>query len=487
MKKTFRIATCTIIKIIRSLPALIFLVALVSGVCSAESTPTINPDDIKYPPLTFAPPEAEMVELKNGIIVYILEDHEVPLINISAVIRTGSIYDPQGKEGLAEITGCVMRTGGTKKRTGGEIDEELEFFAGSITVSTGMESVSANLSVLQKDLDEGLNIFADIIMNPIFDNKKLKTAKDLKIENLRRILDEPQKVAFREFKRLIYRGNTRGRLPSMESVKKIGRDDLVKFHDKFYYPKNIMMAVAGDITRDEAVAKINSFFGAWDKRREIEEMPPPQFKQDESINYVYKNVPQSIIIMGYLTPGKNHPDFYPFTVLDFILGSGGFRSRIILEVRNNLGLAYSTGSFYNGRSKYGVLGAYAITKSSSTAEVLSLIMSIIDDVGSNRVTESELLWAKKSINNKFIFTFNSTDQIAIQQMMIKYNKLPEDFLKTYTAKIEKVTFEDLKRVAKKYLFRDKSTIIVVGNEKNFDKPLSTFGNVRKIEDRHDGH
>ncbi len=487
MKKTFRIATYTIIKIIRPLHALIFLIILISGICSAESTPPINPDDIKYPPLTFAPPEAERVELKNGIILYILEDHEIPLINISAVIRTGSIYDPQGKEGLSEITGDVMRTGGTEKRTGSAIDEELEYFAGSIAVSTGMESASATLSVLQKDLDQGLDIFADIIMNPIFDDKKLKTAKDLKIEDLRRILDEPQKVAFREFKRLIYGGNTRGRLPSMESVKKITRDDLVKFHRKFYYPENIMIAIVGDITRDEAVSKINLFFGAWDKKGKTEEMSPPQLKQNKSINYAYKNVPQSTIIIGYLTPGRNNPDFYPFTVLDFILGSGGFRSRIIHEVRNNLGLAYSTGSFYNGRSEYGVFGAYAITKSSSTAEVLSLIISIINDVRNNRVAESELLWAKKSINNKFIFTFDSTDQIAIQQMMIRYNKLPEDFLKTYTAKIEKVTADDLKRVAEKYLSRNQSTIIVVGNEKIFDKPLSTFGNVYNIEGSHNGH
>jgi zinc protease len=480
-------ATHTIIKVILFLPALIFFIIIINGTCLAESAPLIDPNDIRYKPLTFAPPEAERVELKNGMILYILEDHEIPLVNISALIRTGSIYDPPGKEGLAEITGNVMRTGGTKKRTGGEIDEELEYFAGSITVSAGMESGLATLSVLKKDLDEGLDIFADIIINPVFDSNKLKTAKDLKIETLRRILDEPQKVAFREFKRIIYRGNPRGKLPSIKTVKEIGRDDLIKFHRRFYYPGNIMIAIVGDIKRDKAISKINRFFGQWDKKEETETIPPPQLKQTKSINYAYKDVPQSTIIIGYLTPGRNNPDFYPFTVLNFILGSGGFRSRIVHEVRSNLGLAYSTGSFYNGRSEYGVFGAYAVTKSSSTAEVLSLIMSIINDVRNNRVAESELLWAKKSINNKFIFTFNATDQIAIQQMMLRYNKLPEDFLKTYTAKIEKVTFEDLKRVAKKYLSRDQSTIIVVGNERDFDKPLSTFGNVYKIESSLNGH
>lgn len=465
------------------LPALILLILFVSvsGACATKPAPLINPDDIRCQPLTFAPPKAERVELKNGMILYILEDHEIPLVNISAVIRTGSIYDPEGKEGLAEITGNVMRTGGTKKMTGDEIDETLEYFAGSISVSIGTESGSANLRVLKKDMDAGLDIFSDIIMNPAFDKSKLKTAKNLKIEALRRVLDEPQKVAFREFKSLIYTGNPRGRLPSIESVEKITRGDLVRFHKRFFYPGNIMLAVTGDITRDEAISKINRYLGAWNKKGKIEKIPYPKVKQEGSINYICKKVPQSTIIMGYLTPGKNNPDFYPLTVLDFILGSGGFRSRIMHEVRSNLGLAYSTGSFYRGRSEYGVLAAYAVTKSSTTVKVLSLISSIIDDVRNNEVAEKELLWCKKSINNRLIFTFDSTDQIAFQQMMIEYNNLPEDYLATYRKRIEKVTAEDLKRVAKKYLSRNQATILVVGNEKDFDKPLSTFGKVNKIK------
>lgn len=466
---------------IHFLITLIFLILFASWAGATEPSPLINPDDIKCQPLTFAPPKAERIKLKNGIVLYILEDHELPLINISAVVRTGSIYNPEGKEGLAEITGTVMRTGGTKKRTGDEIDEALECFAGTIDVSIGMESGSVALSVFKKDLDEGLDIFSDIIMNPVFDDNKLKTAKNLKIEALRRILDEPQKVAFREFRRLIYAGDPRGRLPSIESVENILRDDLLIFHTTFFYPENIMVAAVGDITRDEAVSKINRYFGGWDRKGKNAKISCPRVKRRRTINYIYKDIPQSIIIIGYLTPGKKNHDFYPFTVLDFILGSGGFRSRIIHEVRNNLGLAYSTGSFYKGKSEYGIFGAYAITKSSSTAKVLSLIMSIIDNVRSKKVTEGELSWAKKSINNRFIFSFDSTNQIAIQQVMIEYNKLPGDFLTTYRNKIEKVTKEDLKKVAKKYLSFNEATILIVGNEKAFDKPLSTFGKVTMVE------
>jgi predicted Zn-dependent peptidase len=461
---------------------LICFILSVSTGYAAESAPLINPDNLIYRPLNFAPPKAERVELENGVILYILEDHELPLLKISAIIRTGSIYDPKGKEGLAEITGAVMRTGGTKNRTGREIDEELEYFAGDISISVNMESGSATLSVLKKDIDEGLDIFSDIIMNPVFDEKKLETARNLKIGDLRRVCDEPQKMAFREFKRLIYRGNERERLPSIKSVEKIERGDLIRFQQRFFYPGNMMMAVVGDITRDEAISKINRYFGAWNRTgKKIKEISGPEMDDDGTINYIYKEAPQSIIIMGCLAPDKKSPDFYPFTVLDFILGSGGFRSRIMREVRNSAGLAYSAGSFYNSRNDYGVFGAYAFTKSSSTAKVLSLIMSIIEDVRANKIAENELSWAKKSINNSFIFSFDSADKIAIQQMLIKYNKLPDDFLTTYRDRIEKVTIEDLKRVAKKYLSRNRATILIVGNDRDFDKPLSHFGKVKKIE------
>lgn len=186
-----------------------------------------------------------------------MEDHELPLLNISAVIRTGSIYDPEGKEGLAEIAGNVMRIGGTAHLTSSTIDSELDYMAATISFSMGKEQGSATLSVLKKDMGKGLKIFSDIIKNPVFEKTKLELARNLKIEALKRIYDNPQQVAFREFVRLIYRGNPRSRLPSIKSIERIKRSDLVQFHKNFFFPQNIMMAVTGDITKDEAVSLIN--------------------------------------------------------------------------------------------------------------------------------------------------------------------------------------------------------------------------------------
>jgi zinc protease len=464
-------------RILYSILTLLFFPILVLG---CTPTPVIHPDLIEYAPLKFSLPKAERIKLNNGITLYVMEDHELPLLNISAVIRTGSLYDPAGKEGLAEITGNVMRIGGTAHLTGSTIDSELDYMAATISFSMDKEQGTATLSVLKKDMGKGLQIFSDIIINPVFEKAKLELAKELKIEDLKRIYDNPQQLAFREFVRLIYRGNPRGRLPSIESIEWIQRTDLVRFHKNFFFPQNIMMAVTGDITKDEAVSLINKYFGEWNVTGSVDTAPVPERSAERSINYASKDSPQSIVIAGYVTPGKSDPDYYSFEILDFILGSGGFRSRILGEVRSNLGLAYSAGSFYSTQSEYGIFAAYAMTKTSSTVRALSAIRSILQDVIKTNVTKEELAWAKKSINNNFIFSFSSVRKVAMQQMMLEYQKLPEDFLTSFRDRINGVTSEDLQRVAERYLTDRYETIFVLGNEKEFDKPLSTLGEVHKV-------
>ena len=468
----------------KRLSIIFFLVfSVVATACN--SLPHKNPGRIIYPPLRFELPEAQRVMLENGIIIYFLEDHELPLVNISAVIRTGSAYDPEGKSGLSEITGTVMRTGGTTELTGDEVDDELDYMASAISFSVDRESVTASLSVLKENIDRGIQIFSDILINPVFNAAKIREAQDLKIEALRRLYDNPQHLAFRELTRIIYAGNPRGELSSIYSVKNITREDILGFYRRFFYPQNVMMAVSGDIRKDELLAILHKYFDTWRAEGTVPSIPPPRKRQNGSISYIFKDSPQSVVVLGQIGPGKSDPDYFPFQVLNFILGGGGFNSRIVKEVRNNLGLAYSAGSFYAARKDYGVFAAYAMTKSASTAQSLSMIRSIIDDAQNIMVTEEELTWAKKSINSSFIFSFASADQIAGQQLMIAYDGLPKDFFATYRDNINRVSREDVKRVALYYLSETSESILVLGNDKKFDKPLSSFGNVKKIEVRND--
>ncbi len=425
---------------------------------------------IVYPQLKFALPRAERVVLENGIILYIMEDHELPLVNVNALFRTGSIYDQEGKEGAAELAAYVMRTGGTKKLSGDEIDRRLDFLAASISFSMAADHATGDLSALSKDIDEALNYFSQMILTPAFEKKKLNLAVQLKSEDLRRMQDNPQRLAFREFNRLIYQNDARGRLPSQKSLAAIKRRDLSGFHERFFHPQNAMFAVSGDITREQAINLFTKYFSAWKKGEIIDEAPAPKKDFSPGIYYLHKDIPQSTIVTGQFAPGKHHPDFYAFSVLDFIAGSGGFNSRIFNAVRNNEGLAYSAGSFYRVRPSFGVFGAYAFTKTSSTLQALSLINTTLDEIRKNTITAQELDWAKQSIINGFIFSFTGSEQIAWQQMRNEFEKMPPDYLDLYRDKIENITLADLHRLANVYLDKTKNVVLILGDSKNFDKP-----------------
>ncbi len=440
-----------------------------------------DPDRLSYEEIKFSPPGPERVVLENGLTVYYLEDRELPLVNISLIIGAGSVFEPPGKEGLAEMTGDVMRTGGAAKLTGDKVDEELEYLAAPISISLGMEYGTASLTVLKKDLSRAFQIFADILRNPSFDEAKLDQEKNLKIEELRRVFDKPQRLAFREFKKAIYAGNPRGRLPEIASIEKIERDDLVSFHNSYFFPRNLRMAVTGDISKQEAVDLISRHFGDWDDEGDFGTAPLPKPQVNAPLYYYEKKVPQSTVIIGAIGPGKESPDFYPFTVLDYILGSGGFRSRIFQEVRSNRGLAYSAGSFYEGRQGYGSFGAYAMTKSESTGQVLTLMEGILKDARESRVPAQDLHLAKRSIVNSYIFSFTSSHMIAFQYMMLEFQGLPTKFLAEYPARIDAVSREDVVKAAERYLDPDKKTIFVLGDQEKFDEPLKSFGEVKRVK------
>lgn len=434
-----------------------------------------SPDKITYPPLQFNLPKAERVVLANGIVVYIMEDHELPLISVNALIKTGSMYDPDGKEGVAELTATVMRTGGTAKLNSKEIDERFDFLAASPSISMSIESASIDFYFLSKDLDQSLDLLAQIIIQPAFEQNKFILARELKIEDLRRLKDEPQRLAFREFNRLIYRDNPRGRFASTKSLSNIERDDLIKFHKQFFSPDKMMLAVTGDITKEEVINRINKYFGQWKINSRASKISNLPQKTKGGLYYVNKEISQSTIICGELSISKKNPDFYAFTILDFIIGSGGFPSLIFSAVRNNEGLAYSAGSFYHAEPDYGIFGAYAFTKTESTFKTMSLINTVLEKVKSGIIMSKEINWAKKSINNGFIFSFLEPRQIARQQMKLEYDQLPDDYLLSYRDKIENVADEDVSRVAATYLDENNRIFLILGDTKSFGKPLTIFG------------
>jgi predicted Zn-dependent peptidase len=324
-------------------------------------------------------------------------------------------------------------------------------------------------------LDPCLEILSQIVRSPAFEEKKLQLALALKDEELRRVGDDPQKLAFREFNRLLYTDDPRGRYMTSASLKNIRRDDLIDFHRSYFFPSNIMITVTGDISKEEAMKKIMQYFGNWERNRRALSPPPPPKKTNPGVFYIHKNLPQSTMVSGEFTVSKNDPDFYAFSVLDFMIGSGGFRSRIFSTVRNHEGLAYSAGSFYRARSNYGIFGTYAFTKTASTLQSLHLINDILRDVASGSIRPEELEWAKQSMLNSFIFSFELPHQIATQQMVIEYEKLPADYLVSYRKKIEAVNIGAVKRVAAAYLNEKRRLMLLLGNTDQFGKLPEEWG------------
>lgn len=451
------------------------------GIAAAASpTPLPDPNRIRYQTLSFEPPRAERLRLDNGLTLYVLPDKELPLVKIKVVIRTGSMYDAAGREGVAELTAALMGTGGIAGMSGDAVDETLESIAATFDASVNRDSGIISFSVLKKDLDRGFELFSRILTQPSFEETKLTLAKNLKLEELRRIVDDPQKLAFREFGRIMHGETPRGRVSTSASIRSIERDDLLACHKLFYHPENVMISISGDIDIPEAKFLIERYLGGWRSLEKRPETPPLPRQQNGGIYFLTKDVPQSIAIFGWLAPAKRDAQFYPFEVLDFIVGSGGFRSRIFQEIRTNLGLAYSTGSFYNAKKDYGLFGAYAMTKSASTVKVVSRIQEILREMGQKPVSREELDGAKKAILNSFIFSFTSAEKIAFQQLMIEYEGLPEDHLVTYRSKIEKVTAADIRETAIR-LGPERAILLIVGNSDVSREVASKFGKVARVE------
>lgn len=439
----------------------------------------------KFKPLNFVPPKVDRVVLENGMILYLLEDHDLPLFNITARIRTGAVYEPPEKAGLASLTGYVMRSGGTISMPADKMNEELEFMAASVETSIDRESGSASLSTLKKDIDKGLKIFADVLMNPAFPEDKIKMRKDEVIESIRRENDNPTQIAHREFRKIMYDSKhpySRKVEGTLESIEKITRDDIVAFHKKFFHPNNIILGISGDFNKEEIIKKLNAVFAGW-KKEEIHfpEVPKVEKRFERSVYYVYKDINQANVIMGHLGIHRKSPDYFPVMIMNFILGGGSFTARIPGRIRSDEGLAYSAFSAFQTARDLGMFFVSCQTKLESTNRAISIALEELDKIRKVPIDKEELSLAKETFMNQFVFRFTTSASIVAQKVDIEYEDLPLNYLDTYLDNVQAVTQEDVQRVAKKYLHPDEVMILVVGNKEKFDKPLDSFGKVNVIE------
>ncbi len=457
-------------------PVLAIWILVLLGAC-APRQPQAPHLGLNFPPLEFNVPEVERMELPNGIRLYLREDHELPLVQMTVMVGAGSITEPAERTGMGGLFASALRTGGAGERDPEQFEEYLERLAANLGIATDTYVTTLDLSLRSTDLESGLSILSDVLRRPRFDPRRLEVARNQAIEGIRRQFDQPGSVAWRALAEAVYGDHPLGRTPTEESVSSVSREHLIDFHRRHFHPNNLWLAISGDFDRRQLMALLEQTFGDWPQGNfAAQTIPPVPAAREGSVRLATMNIPQTTILLGDLGIDKDDPDLHAVRVMNWILGGGSFNSRLMREIRSTRGLAYSVYSVFQiGRVLPGPFVAGSETKSGSTMEVVRLMQGLMEEMRSTAVSEQELALAKESLINSFVFAFTDSHDVLTQTMRLDYFDYPEGYLEKYRAQVAAVTAEDVLRVARKYLHPGRQTVILVGNPAAFDEDPAALG------------
>ncbi|HXE64492.1 MAG TPA: pitrilysin family protein [Bryobacteraceae bacterium] len=459
---------------------LTFFLCLGAALAQSQSAPPASYKSLKYPPLReIQIPKVEESTLPNGLRIYLLENHELPLVRGLALVRTGNLFDPADKVGLAGITGALIRSGGTTSKTGDDLDEELENIAASVESAIGESYGSVSFSTLKERTDEVLGSFHDVLTSPAFRQEKLDLIKTQTRGGIARRNDDAHGISQREFAALVYGPKTPyGWQDEYATIDAIKRDDVVAFYKRYFFPANIILAIQGDFSAPDMKAKIEKLFGSWNATQPPVPMFPPVDPKlaAPGIHLVTKtDVTQTSLVLGHLGGDLRSKDYPALEVMSDILG-GGFQSRLFEKVRTQLGYAYEISASWGADYDHpGLFEVACSTKSASTVGTLKAINAEIERIRTTEVAADELESAKQTVVNGFIFNFDTPSKTLNRLLTYRYYGYPDDFIFQYQKAIQQVTRADVLRVAKQYLDPSKFVIVAVGNPKDFGTPLSALG------------
>jgi zinc protease len=432
---------------------------------------------------SFHPQLPKRIQLANGLVIFLQEDHELPLIRGTARIRGGSREEPADKTGLAEIYGQVWRTGGTTQKTGDQLDDYLEALAAKVETDGDVDSTEVTWDCLRENFDDVFTIFLEVLREPAFREDKIVLAKNQLNTSISRRNDNPFEIGFRESDKLVYGADSPyARVPEYATVARVTQEDLLNWHHRYVHPNNIILGIVGDFDATALEAKLHQALDSWPKGPDVPRRPGSFRGPKPGLYFVEKSdVTASMVQMLDLGTMRDNPDYFALEVFNQFFG-GGFSSRLFSNIRSKKGLAYAVwGGVESGYDHPGVLRLALGTKSHTTAAAIDAFNEELDALKTNPSTPEELAKAKQSILNSFVFRFDSKDKVLRERMSYEFYGYPADFLEKYRAGIEKVTQQDVDRVAQKYVHKDKLAILVVGKAADFDRPLSSFGPVTTID------
>lgn len=443
---------------------------------------------LKGPPIPPRFPElgrdARRVALDNGLVLFIREDRRLPLIQLSALVRTGTCFEDAGECGVAEFAGNLLRSGGTAKWKPQELDDRLAFLAANLSASIGEDSGTVSLDLLPKDLDEGLGILADVLRNPAFDEGRLALAKRRSANGLLHRNDNPGGILGRELNTLFYpETHPSGRSLTPGALAAVTRDRIRAFHARSFRPENVRLAAVGDFDAAEMEERLRAAFADW-KRAGEPLAAPARFeaKPKPGVYLVGKELNQSSISVAHPGIDRNHPDRYAVQLMNAILGGGSFSSRITESVRSNEGLAYSArSSFPTGGREPELFQATVQTKSETTGRAVQILIEEIRKMHAGPISKNEFETAKESALYGMIFRNDRPADAVNRLMRLEFDGLPLDQDRRDFEGLSAVTPEAVVAAARKHLLPDRLTIFVVGDAAAIAEDLSAFGEVISVQ------
>jgi len=413
----------------------------------------------------FAEPIADREILPNGITLLHSEKTGLPIVTVVVAIRAGSVAEAPEKAGLANLTADLLNEG-TKTRSSKEISDAIEFVGGSLGTSGGSDYVTISLSVLKKDLDLGLDLLSDIILNPAFSDDEVLRRKTAIKNSIIRQKEEPGVIASKAFAKAVF-----GTFPygtpvegTEESLDRITREDIIAFHKAHYLPNKTIMTVVGDLGKAELNSLLGQYMTKWQQAAAKDlSLPALPDREEAEVVKIQKNLAQATIIFGHLGISRDNPDFYAVSVMNYILGGGGFSSRLMDNIRDNRGLAYDVHSYFSANKHAGSFQVGLQTKNEAANIAIGEIFKELERISTEPVTDLELNDAKSYLTGSFPLRIDSNKKLSAFLTSVEFYGLGLDYIEKYPEFIEAVTKDDLLRVAKKYLNAKNYVLVVVGN------------------------
>jgi zinc protease len=402
----------------------------------------------------------------NGLTVLLSEDHSLPFVTVQLLVDAGSRRDPAGKEGLAHLTAAGLLLGTSSKKAA-VINEELDFMGASLNASADRDYSIVNMRVLKKDLDKGLDLFADVLIAPTFPVEEVGTEIGTTVASIQSAEDRPEDVAEKAFMKALFPKDPYGHPVegTKESVTKLHREDLVKFYGEYYHPNNSILAVAGDMTMDEVKTMLLPRLAKWPAA----DIPAETFNRPQGhgaeIVKIDRNITQANVVIGQEGVRRENPDYYALSVMNYILGGGGFASRLTEEIRNKRGLAYAVESFFDPGRYPGSFQVVLQTKNATARKAIEIAREQMELIRKMPVSDKELEGAKKYLIGSFPMRFDTQGKLVNFLSQVEYYHLGLDYPARYPSIIRGITKEQIQRVAKEYLHPERELLVVVGNLK----------------------